>query len=128
MAGRKENQILIFYCYGWYKPQSCGMFDIDLAIWYTTRITRHKYDTSFPCSCLANSCIRLQNGYCLFVFIRINSCRSVSCSCLIPQTRIKFVSCLCLPNLCRVNSCLTRIHDTVTRIARSSIDLSQSRE
>ncbi|KAL4586268.1 hypothetical protein LXL04_010903 [Taraxacum kok-saghyz] len=48
----------------------------------------------------------LKKGYCLFVFIRINSCRvrvwSVSCSCLIPQTRIKirvvfvfakFVSC-----------------------------------
>ncbi|KAL4561244.1 hypothetical protein LXL04_033407 [Taraxacum kok-saghyz] len=49
---------------------------------------------------------KLKKGYCLFVFIRINSCRvrvwSVSCSCLIPQTRIKirvvfvfakFVSC-----------------------------------
>ena len=26
---------------------------------YTTRITRHEYDTSFPCSCLGNSCIRV---------------------------------------------------------------------
>ncbi|KAL4581936.1 hypothetical protein LXL04_006470 [Taraxacum kok-saghyz] len=48
----------------------------------------------------------VKNGYCLFVFIRINSCRVrvwfESCSCLIPQARIKirvmfvfakFVSC-----------------------------------
>ena len=26
---------------------------------YTTRITRHENDTSFPCSCLGNSCIRV---------------------------------------------------------------------
>ncbi|KAL4572690.1 hypothetical protein LXL04_019472 [Taraxacum kok-saghyz] len=37
---------------------------LDLAIWDTTQITRHEHDTSFPCSCLANSC---------FVFIRVDT-------------------------------------------------------
>ncbi|KAL4575070.1 hypothetical protein LXL04_021911 [Taraxacum kok-saghyz] len=48
----------------------------------------------------------LKNWYSLFVFIRV-------------VHELKFVSCSCLPHSCRVNSCLTRIHDTMTRIARS---------
>ncbi|KAL4557255.1 hypothetical protein LXL04_035428 [Taraxacum kok-saghyz] len=59
----------------------------------------------------------------LFVFIRVvfvsnrHELKFVSCSC---HVRVWPVSCSCLPNSCRVNSCLTRIHDTMTRIARST--------
>ncbi|KAL4565378.1 hypothetical protein LXL04_029470 [Taraxacum kok-saghyz] len=61
-------------------------------------------------------------GRAMVLLIRVYSCKFVSCSCLIRVVHeLKFVSCSCLPNSCRVNSYLTRIHDTVTRIARSRL-------
>ncbi|KAL4579992.1 hypothetical protein LXL04_016164 [Taraxacum kok-saghyz] len=125
--------------------------NLDLVIWNTTR-TRHEFSVfvfdkfvfrvySFRHE-LRNSCfvfiLVFNRVYsCLFVFIRVTRLKSCRVTCYTNLVRVVSVfhrpdtnynSCRVrvwqIRNSCRVNSCLTRIHDTVTRIARSTLILS----